>query len=80
LTVALDNETGIASVVITVTDEYGIYNLTVPGFGSTVYLEAWRKGTDKDGRVYTISAVAKDKAGNVSTADTKVIVPHDLRK
>jgi hypothetical protein len=77
---ALDNESGIASVVITVHDEYDVYNMTVPGFGSTIQLEAWRKGTDKDGRVYTITAVATDKAGNKSTAVTEVIVPHDMGK
>lgn len=68
------------SVEITVTDEYGIYNMTVPGFGSIVQLEAWREGTDKDGRHYTITVVATDNAGNQSTAITEVIVPHDMRK
>jgi len=77
---AIDNESGIASVVITVHDEYDVYNMTVPGFGSTIQLEAWREGTDKDGRVYTITVVATDNAGNQSTASTMVIVPHDMRK
>lgn len=76
---AVDEVSGIASVVITVKDEYGIYNMTVPGFGSTIQLEAWREGTDKDGRMYTITAVATDMAGNQSTATTVVIVPHDMR-
>jgi hypothetical protein len=76
---ATDDMSGIASVVITVTDEYGLYDMTVSGFGSTIQLEAWRKGTDKDGRVYTITVVATDNAGNQSTATTTVIVPHDMR-
>jgi YVTN family beta-propeller protein len=76
---ATDDMSGIASVVITVTDEYGLYNMTVSGFGSTIQLEAWREGTDKDGRIYTITAVATDKAGNQSTTSTQVIVPHDMR-
>ena len=76
---AADAGSGIASVMITVTDEYGIYNMTVPGFGSTVQLEAWRDGTDMDGRNYTITAVVKDKAGNQSTSSTIVLVPHDQR-
>jgi hypothetical protein len=76
---ATDEGSGIASIVITVTDEYGVYNMTVPGFGSTIRLEASRKGTDKDGRVYTITAVATDNAGNQATATTTVIVPHDQR-
>ena len=77
---AIDDVSGIASVVITVTDEYGIYNITVHGFGSTIQLEAWREGTDKDGRVYTITVVATDIADNQSTVTTLVTVPHDMRK
>lgn len=77
---AVDNGSGIASVVITVTDEYGKYNMTVPGFGSTIQLEAWRNGDDRDGRQYTITAVATDKAGNQATATTQVVVPHDMGK
>jgi hypothetical protein len=73
-----DGGSGIDSTVITVTDEYGIYNMTVPEFGSAVQLESWRAGTDKDGRVYTIIAVTTDKAGNQSTGTTIVVVPHDV--
>ena len=72
-----DGGSGIASTIITVTDEYGIYNMTVPGFGSAIQLESWRAGTDMDGRLYTITAVITDKAGNQSTATTTVLVPHD---
>jgi len=75
---ATDDSSGIASIEITVMDEYGIYNMTAPGFGSTIQLEAWREGTDKDGRVYTITVVATDTAGNQSTAITEVVVPHDM--
>jgi hypothetical protein len=77
---AQDIGSGTASVVITVTDEYGKYNRTVPGFGSTIQLEAWRDGADMDGRRYTITAVATDNAGNQSTVTTEVIVPHDMGK
>ncbi len=74
-----ENGSGIASTVITVTDEYGLYNTTVLGFGSTVQLESWRRGTDNDGRLYTITAVTTDNAGNKSSPmSTKVIVPHDM--
>jgi hypothetical protein len=69
----------IASTIITVTDEYGIYNMTVPGFGSAIPLESWRAGTDMDGRLYTITAVVTDKAGNQSRGTTTVLVPHDMR-
>jgi hypothetical protein len=74
-----DGGSGIASTIITVTDEYGIYNMTVPGFGSAIPLESWRAGTDMDGRLYTITAVITDKAGNQSTGMTTVLVPHDMR-
>ena len=73
----MDAGSGIVSVVTIVTDEYGVYNMTGLAFGSTVQLEAWREGTDRDGRQYTITAVATDKAGNASTATTTVMVPHD---
>ncbi len=76
---AIDAYSNIASIVITVSDEYGIYNMTVPGFGSIIQLEAWREGTDRDGRNYTITAVVTDKAGNQSTSTKTVLVPHDMR-
>jgi hypothetical protein len=76
---ATDAGSGIASVEITVADEYGVYNMTVPGLGNTIQLEAWREGTDMDGRHYTITALVTDAAGNRSTATTEVLVPHDMR-
>jgi len=68
----------IISVDISVTDEYGIFNYTNLHFGSVVMLEAWRKGNDKDGRIYTITAVATHKDGRKTTTVGRVIVPHDL--
>jgi hypothetical protein len=67
-----------------VTDEYG-YNqpagtITLLADGSytfTVRLEAWRKGTDADGRRFTITVTAKDAYGNTSSAVTYVWVPHN---
>lgn len=75
---ATDSGAGIASVEIRVQDEYGQYNMLVPGFGSSIYLEASRKGQDKDGRLYTLTVSATDKSGNVSTATAQIIVPHDM--
>ena len=75
---AQDSGSGLLSVVLTVTDEYGKYNLTLPAFGSTVALEAWRDGQDKDGRVYTLTAVATDRAGNVTTRSANILVPHNM--
>lgn len=76
---AADYGSDIASVVISVTDEYGVYNMTGLSFGGTIQLEAWREGTDGDGRQYTIIAAVTDKAGNRATATTVVLVPHDMR-
>lgn len=77
---ATDEFSGVASTGIAVTDEYGIYNIAVPGFGSTIELESWRDGTDLNGRHYTITAVATDKAGNKATATATVLVPHNTQK
>lgn len=77
---AQDSGSGLLTVVLSVTDEYGEYNLTLPTFGSTVALEAWRDGQDKDGRVYTLTAVATDRAGNTTTRSSNILVPHDLGK
>jgi hypothetical protein len=74
-----DGGSGIASTIITVTDEYGIYNSVVAGFGNAIPLESWRAGTDRDGRVYTITAVTTDQAGNQTTGTATVVVPHDAR-
>lgn len=75
---AQDATSGIALVNITVTDEYGGYNMTVPGFGSVIQLEAWREGTDKDGRRYTIKAVATDMGGNQTYGTAEVVVPLNM--
>ncbi|MBI4823576.1 MAG: hypothetical protein HY805_05020 [Nitrospirae bacterium] len=75
-----DSLSGVAEVVFSVTDEYGSIEPKVSGFNTTIPLEAWRNGDDKDGRRYTITVVATDNAGNSSTASTVVVVPHDQRK
>lgn len=71
---------GVREVTISVADEYGKYNLQGLKFGDTVWLEAWRDGNDKDGRIYTITAVVTDQAGNRTTRTTTVAVPHDVGK
>jgi hypothetical protein len=77
---ARDGGAGLASVLLTLVDEYGEYDMTLADFGSPVALEAWRDGKDKDGRVYTLTVVATDQAGNSTTRSVEVIVPHDMRK
>ena len=75
---AADEGSGVASEVIIVDDDYGIHNMTVPDFGSTIQLESWREGGDLDGRTYTITATVTDNAGNTSTGTVTVLVPHDM--
>ena len=73
-------DSGIVEVEITLNDEYGsVVGQVVPGFGSSLWLEAWRDGSDIDGRTYTVTAVASDAAGNSSEQSATVIVPHDMR-
>jgi hypothetical protein len=69
------NGATIKSVSISVSDEYGKYQYNNLKFGSTVMLEAWRKGNDKDGRKYTITVVITDKAGNKTAKTATVTVP-----
>ena len=76
----------VASAAFAVSDEYGVIQpsgaITLgPGgqYAFTVLLQASRKGTDTDGRRYTVTVRAADNAGNVSTASAMVIVPHDQR-
>lgn len=76
---AADNLSGVASVEFSVTDEYGLVQPIITDFNTTIALEASREGTDKDGRQYTITAVATDRAGNKSTASTVVTVLHGQR-
>lgn len=70
----------VREMTISVADEYGVFNQQGLKFGDTVLLEAWRDGNDKDGRVYTVTAVVKDQAGNVTTRSATVVVPHDMGK
>lgn len=76
---AADNLSGVAFVEFTVTDEYGQVQPAITDFNTTISLEASREETDKDGRQYTITAIATDRAGNKSTLSTVVTVLHDQR-
>ena len=76
----LANGADVQSVSITVRDEYGKYNYNNLKFGDTVLLEAWRDGDDREGRIYTITAIAVDKAGNSTKQSTTVVVPHEKSK
>lgn len=85
--IASDDRSGIASVSYAVTDEYGqaqpsgtVQAQPSGAYSFTLNLPASRLGTDKDGRVFTITVRVADVAGNVQTASTQVVVPHDQGK
>jgi hypothetical protein len=77
---ASDSLSGIDSISFKVIDEYGKIQPTISNFGNVIQLEAWRNGDDLNGRLYTFSATATDKAGNQTTTSTTVICPHDQRE
>jgi hypothetical protein len=77
---AIDGASGIASILFKVTDEYGTVEPLVSGFNTTVPLEAWRNGSDMDGRHYTITAIITDKAGNTTSVSSEAVCPHDMRE
>lgn len=72
-------EKHLLSKTFRVIDEYHLIEPVLSDFG-LIKLEAKRKGSDFDGRVYIIKVEAVDKAGNKSTKETKVMVPHDERR
>ena len=72
---ATDAESGIASVILTVSDEYGEFDsqrditldLDAEGnFSVTLMLSSEIAGGDTDGRQYAIEVIATDLAGNIS--------------
>lgn len=74
---ASDQLSGVVTTSFKVTDEYGKVQPAISNFGNIIQLEAWRNGDDLDGRLYTISVTAVDKAGNQANASTTVICPHN---
>ncbi len=74
----------ISSVAFSVWDEYGKVQPSGPvtlnadgTYSFTVKLEAWRQGTDSNGRQYIITVTATDAYGNQGKATTQVWVPHN---
>ena len=77
----------VSTPIYTTTDEYGLVQPTGSvhlGLGGEysfqVFLQASRKGSDSDGRHYTIKVSAKDKVGNFAFGSTTITVPHDVGK
>jgi hypothetical protein len=69
-----------------ITDEYGEVQPKGPvtlgpggAYSFTVLLQASRLGTDRNGRLYTITVSASNNAGKTSSQAGHVIVPHDKR-
>jgi hypothetical protein len=74
----------VKSAAYVVQDEYGLVQptgaITLDTGGTysfTVILQASRRGSDVDGRQYTITVSAKDNAGNGASSARVVTVPHD---
>ena len=82
-----DATSGLASVTYVVTDEYGaplsIDPRTLTGnsaeWAEALTVEASRRGDDRDGRLYRVTATLTDQAGHTSTATADIVVPHDQR-
>ena len=81
-----DSQSGVndSTAAFAVTDEYGLVQpsgpITVGTNGSysfVISLQASRHGDDHDGRLYAIRVSVQDNAGNLGTATTTVVVPHD---
>ncbi|QWV93274.1 chitobiase/beta-hexosaminidase C-terminal domain-containing protein [Geomonas oryzisoli] len=67
----------IASTSVSVSDEYGKIQYKNLTLGSTVMLDAWCNGTDKDGRKYTITVAVTTVGGMTTTQTATVTVLHD---
>ena len=72
------------TAAFSVRDEYGTVQpsgtITVNANGSysfTVLLQAWRAGTDSNGRLYVVTVTARDAGGYVGSASATVVVPHN---
>jgi len=76
---------GVTLTSCTVVDEYRqIQPLCNPvlsngGYSFVINLEAYRNGSDADGRLYTITVTAKDALNQGTSAVTYVRVPHDQK-
>lgn len=82
-----DATSGLASVTYVVTDEYGT-PLSIPAralagtslqWAEALTVEASRRGNDRDGRLYRVTATVTDAAGNTTNAAADILVPHDRR-
>lgn len=84
--IVADDISGVASASFVVNDEYneiepsGSIPLDFVGnFYLNIPLAANVRGSDSDGRIYTIQITAMDKVGNISSSSKTIIVAHDNR-
>ncbi|HLL76887.1 MAG TPA: family 10 glycosylhydrolase [Pyrinomonadaceae bacterium] len=85
--VGADALSGLAGVTYVVTDEYGAQLSVAPRslagaqaqWTDVLGVEARRAGDDRDGRLYRVVATVSDAAGNTTTAEATILVPHDQR-
>ena len=80
-----DSSSGLASVSYVVTDEYDL-SLSIPSrslsgtsgqWKESLGVEAHRKDSDTDGRLYVVVATITDLAGNTASVSTNILVPHE---
>jgi hypothetical protein len=62
------------------TSDADIIGVTVGAGSQDFLLRAARTGKRKEGRVYTVTYSATDRAGNVGTGTATVRIPHDQKK
>ncbi|MBC7901371.1 MAG: family 10 glycosylhydrolase [Saprospiraceae bacterium] len=82
-----DAISGLAGVSYAVSDEYGselnIAPRALTGNSSNwlenLIVEARRNGSDRDGRLYRVTATIVDEAGLTATEFADIVVPHDRR-
>jgi hypothetical protein len=79
-----DTGCSVTNAAYAVTDKYGEVQPSGPvtvspggAYSFIVWLQASRLGTDRDGRLYTVTVSASNKAGKTGSQAAMVIVPHD---
>lgn len=83
---ASDAGSGLDTVSYIMIDEYGefaysgdIQTSKNGDLSFTLSLKAERTGSDRDGRTYSVTVTALDKAGNTAVQSAAISVPHDQR-